>query len=349
MQAILKQRGRASMDFLAAAGGALAAQRAQVATELHDAGLSAVSLPDDFDARMDRFQAALAAAPHHSCYTGLRQWQSQHHGPIAMEAFDEIRAELAPALEALRTRGPTTLTPAAEDPTPAYSRDVAFHGTGTWDGHDHMGFVHGELIHRKLVARSFGGDIYAQRRGMLVELKRGSYERILELGTSSGNLTVALSQQFPRASITGIDVSLRMLEQAQRVGNELGLGWRLLQRAAEHTAFADAEFDLVTAYSLGHEVPARALRDILREAWRVLAPGGELLLGDVVPFIAQDKLAQCWAQFEALHGGEPFWREFCSLDLAAVATDVGFVDARYFGHGERQHPYILHARKAPPL
>jgi hypothetical protein len=78
-----------------------------------------------------------------------------------------------------------------------------------------------------------------------------------------------------------------------------------------------------------------------------LAPGGELLLGDVVPFHAQDKLTQAWADHEAQHGGEPYWREYCAMDLARHAQDAGFDTAHYFyANCPRRFPYILHAHKA---
>jgi SAM-dependent methyltransferase len=348
MHLALKQRGRASVDFVAAVGGAIGSARRQVTAALERAGVTADTLPRPWDARVAQFESALQSCSPHAAFAALREWTGRNHGAIAIEAFEEIRSE-AGALLARFDHGSTTLELAAapEDVGPDYWRDVAFHRTGAWDGHEFMGAIHGEIVHRRLVARNFGGDIYAQRRGMLDELSQPSYARILELGTSSGNLTVALSQRFPDSEISGVDLSRRMLEHARRVGNAQGFSWRLYQRPAERSGFADGSFDLVTAYALGHEVPAATMEQILREAWRVLCPGGELLLGDVVPFAAQDALTQCWADHDARRGGEPWWRDYSSMDLAGLAGRIGFESVRYtFAKSERRFPYILHAHKA---
>jgi ubiquinone/menaquinone biosynthesis C-methylase UbiE len=341
----LQQRGRASMNFLAAVGGSLARARGRLHEELRDAGISNDTLPTEFPERVRVFDDAVAHTPSYPVYSAAREWMAVSHGPLAIEAFEEVRAEVSPALDRLLA-GPTTLEPTLGDDLPSYHRGVAFHRTGSWDGHDYMGVVHGEIVHRRLVARNFGGNIYEQRRRMLDELARPSYPRILEIGVSSGNLTLALAERFADSAITGIDMSLRMLEQAQRLGNEHGYRWRLYQRAAETTGFADASFDLVTGYAVGHEVPEAVMRQILREAHRVLAPGGEMLLGDVVPYAAQDPLTQCWADYDARRGGEPYWREYCQMPLAEVASEVGFERARYeYAAGPRRFPFILHAFK----
>ncbi len=346
MEIALRQRGRASVDFLSALGRVTSREKQAVSRELQGRGFALHEPAETIGDRSARFARAVAATPSFDSFRALREWSAERHGPIAMEAFDEVRTEFAPALDRLRV-GPTTLEATLGDQVPDYYRGVAFHRTATWDGHDYMGVVHGEIVHRRMVGRNFGGDIYQQRRSALQELLHTSYGDILELGTSSGNFTVALSEQFPDARITGVDLSRRMLEQAQRLGNERGASWRLFQRAAESTGFPDQSFDLVAAYSLGHEVPETCMRQILTEALRILRPGGEFLMGDVIPYAAQDPLTQCWADFDAQTGGEPYWREFCQLDLARVAREQGFATARYdFARGPRRFPYVLHAVKA---
>jgi SAM-dependent methyltransferase len=232
---------------------------------------------------------------------------------------------------------------------PDYTRGVEFHRTtGGWDGHEYMGFVHGELIHKHYVFKTFPGDIFAQRRRVLDELPPREFARVLEIGASSAHYTRMIQHKFPRARITGVDTSVRFLEQAQRVANEHGWPWRLIVAPGEDTGLPANSFDLVTSYILLHEIPERIIRGVFAEAFRVLEPGGWMLMSDVTPFWAQDRLGEFWSYWMALHGGEPYWRESASLKLDAVCRDVGFVDAKTYGLDGKPYPWITIARKPGP-
>lgn len=342
----LRQRGRASMDFLIAVMGESRPLMATWNGELADAQVTADTLPDDIDARHATVNRALAGSKAWATSGLLMEFASVGHGRVAREAYAESRDLLEPELERLEKAGPATLTIDPDFVPPDYFKDVWFHRTtGGWDGHPQQGFIHGELIHRHYVAKIYPGDIFAQRRRVLAELPRQNYTRVLEMGTSSGHFSVALAQTFSDAKLTGVDLSVPMLRQAQRVANENGWAWDLHQRAAEDTGFADASFDLVASYIMFHEMPAPAIRATFAEAFRVLEPGGQMLMSDVTPYAAVDKMASWRADWLAVNGGEPWWREAASLDLAEEARAVGFVDVESRGIDGAPYPWIVMGTK----
>ncbi len=341
----LKQRGRASMHFLAdlAVGGARFKSRIDAHIAAH--GLDNDTLADDLDVRLQQVDAVLADSAAAGALAVLTEYSGVNHGRVAAAAFDEVRDELEPRLQALM-QGPTRIEPLPGAQRPAYA-DVAWihRTTGGWDGHDYQGFIHGELIHREYVARTYPGDIFAQRRQILSVLPRRDYGRIFEIGTSSGHYTMQLAAEFPQAEIWGCDTSVRMLEQAQRAANERGLHWRLFTGSGEATGLPDACVDLVTSYIVLHEIPVEATRAQMAEAFRLLRPGGDLLFTDVSRYAALDKRGVRWAEYNAVNGGEPFWREAASLDLGAAAREAGFVDVRSEGLRGAVYPWFVYGRK----
>jgi SAM-dependent methyltransferase/lambda repressor-like predicted transcriptional regulator len=341
----LDQRGRASMDFIAEMGRNGAALRAATAADAKRAGLSPETLVADLDERRAQIERALATSKNFRTYALLSDWGSTNHGRFAIEAFEQARPRIEPKLQSLK-QGPCTLEVKPGYEVPEYVRDVEIHRTtGGWDGHEYMGFIHGELIHRHYVAKTFPGDIFAQRRRVLDELPARDFPRILEMGASSGHYTRGIQDKFPNSKITGVDTSVRFLEQAQRVANEHGWPWRLIVAPGEDTGLPSASFDLVTSYILLHEIPERVIRGVFAEAFRVLAPGGYVLMTDVTPYWAQDRMSEFWADWMALHGGEPYWRESASLKLDELCREIGFVDAKTYGLGGKPYPWITIARK----
>lgn len=341
----LRQRGRSSMHFVADLAIAAARLKPRIDAEIAAQGLDESSLAEELDTRLQQVDAALAGSSVAAAFAVLNEFSSTQHGRIAAAAFDEIRPDIEPRLQALM-QGPTRIEPLPSRERPQYVDAAWIHRThGGWDGHAYQGFIHGELIHRDYVARTYPGDIFAQRRQVLAQLPRRDYARIFEIGTSSGHYTLQLATEFPQAEIFGCDTSPRMLEQAQRVANERGLCWRLFVGAAERTGLPAASFDLVTSYIVLHEIPLEAARAQFAEAFRLLQPGGDLLFTDVTRYAALDKRGVRWAEYNAVHGGEPFWRVSASADLAALAREAGFVDVRSEGFRGALYPWCVYGRK----
>jgi ubiquinone/menaquinone biosynthesis C-methylase UbiE len=104
--------------------------------------------------------------------------------------------------------------------------------------------------------------------------------RALDLGTGTGAGALWLAQEFPDASVTGVDISEAMIEQAKaKLPNGLSGRVEFLVGDAERLPFPDGSLDLVAQIS----VPV-----FFDEVARVLAPRGYVVvvssLGLKTPF-----------------------------------------------------------------
>lgn len=343
----LAQRGRAAINFQAGLGIAAGRLMAQSERAFAASAAGNAQLPADMDARHEAIAAVIGELPAFKIQSLLSEWRGRSHGTVAREAFEEVMEQIKPALHALDD-GPTTLEIDPAVVAPAYWSDTEFHRTaGGWDASDYNGYIHGELLHKLMLAKMFPGDIFAQRRAVAQAAPRRDYARILDMGASSGHFTIALDETFPDAQITGIDLSPRMLEHARRSGNERGTNWRLAVRAAEATGFDAESFDLVASFNLFHELAPPVIDAVMAEAFRVLAPGGDMIMSDVPRFSELPPLTAWKFDQIAKWGGEPFWRASASMDLGAAARRAGFVDvdARGIGAAPIRHPYVVSGRK----
>jgi ubiquinone/menaquinone biosynthesis C-methylase UbiE len=102
----------------------------------------------------------------------------------------------------------------------------------------------------------------------------GAGKRVLEIGVGMGADFVRWARAGALA--TGVDLTERAVGITRdRLGNE-GLTADVRVADAERLPFADGEFDVVYSWGVLHHTPD--LPAALREATRVLAPGGELKL-----------------------------------------------------------------------
>ena len=103
--------------------------------------------------------------------------------------------------------------------------------------------------------------------------------RLLDLGCGTGRLLEDLRRRLPEAELVGVDPSEGMLAVARRrLAGEPGV--RLEVATAARLPLPDASVDVVTTTMSFHHWEAQDAS--LREVARVLAPGGRLLIADVL-------------------------------------------------------------------
>ena len=112
----------------------------------------------------------------------------------------------------------------------------------------------------------------------LAELK--PEERVLDIGTGTGNLALLLKRRHPDVGVVGIDPDPGALDRARRKAVRTGTEVAFERGVAERLPFPDHSFDRVVSAFMFHHLGATAKRDGLGEVRRVLRRGGSLHLVD---------------------------------------------------------------------
>lgn len=159
-------------------------------------------------------------------------------------------------------------------------------------------------------------------------------ELILDVATAVGHTAMALA---PGARhVTGIDLTAEMLDEARTLAAKRGItNLTFAEGDAEKIPFPDDRFDVVTCRIAAHHFPE--IRRFCQEAYRVLRPGGKLLVVDnVAPeddgqdrFINRlDKLRDP-SHFRAWRVSE--WQEFLTDAGFSVSLDRLFTTTMEWG------------------
>lgn len=118
---------------------------------------------------------------------------------------------------------------------------------------------------------------YEERnRDTLRVVAPGPEDRLLELGSARGDVTFFLARHAKE--VVGLDASGDALDLAERARASRGLANVSFVKGdvADLSAFPDASFDALAAIDLVEHVDDPTLAAMLREARRVLKPGGRL-------------------------------------------------------------------------
>src|SRR6185295_11859426 len=109
----------------------------------------------------------------------------------------------------------------------------------------------------------------------------GADGRMLDLGTGPGHIPILVCERIAGAHIVGVDLARSMLAIALDRRESSPHRDRLEFRHADvkQLPFENASFDAVFSNTIMHHLPDP--RRYLYEAWRVLRPGGALLIRDL--------------------------------------------------------------------
>src|SRR5690606_39902769 len=116
------------------------------------------------------------------------------------------------------------------------------------------------------------------RRKALAELKSIQPRNILDVATGTGDVAIMAAKRLNPESITGIDISEKMLEHGREKVKAAGLEHKitLLKGDSETISAPAASFDAVTvAFAVRN---FQHLEAELAEIFRVLRPGGKLVV-----------------------------------------------------------------------
>jgi ubiquinone/menaquinone biosynthesis C-methylase UbiE len=146
-----------------------------------------------------------------------------------------------------------------------------------------------EEVERQVRAETYGEDLgqtgwmtAAEFRRFLafLEVKRGA--RILEVGFGAGGCAL-YAAEAESLQVTGIDINENGVRNARELAESKGLATRVRferMNASQPLPFADAAFDAIFSNDAICHLDGRPA--VLKEWYRVLAPGGRMLFSDAM-------------------------------------------------------------------
>jgi ubiquinone/menaquinone biosynthesis C-methylase UbiE len=147
--------------------------------------------------------------------------------------------------------------------------------------------------------------------------------RALDIACGTGRTLHQLARTHPTMRLHGADLSPAYIREARRRLVDVA-ELTLAIENAEALPWADGTFDIVTSVYMFHELPRNARRNAIREMFRVLAPGGLVVLEDSAQLSDSPELAGVLRNFPRdFH--EPFYEDYLGDDLAGILRDTGFI------------------------
>ena len=238
--------------------------------------------------------------------------------------YDGYREEILRALDSAIPEHLLELHPDFQQPEYYTSVDIHQHPGGVWSD-EIAGFVYERGAQSTAPMLKKSQSLFHRMTAEALTRTDREVKKVVDLGCGWGGSTQPYYEDHPEIDVTGVELSAPCLRVAALRAAELqAQNVRYKQADASDTGLDGGDTDIVTSTMMLHEMPPSHIKGVLREAHRLLAPGG---LSIHLDFLMHNDPFKVWVHHgHSARNNEPFMVPLNGMDIVAAHKEAGFDD-----------------------